>query len=85
MASEYRTALGAVLDRRKDRSDSLLSFLGVLGWDSVVAWVMRLFNPMGGGAAESKDEASDETELLCENDASSSVARIEVGLVPGPP
>ena len=32
---------------------------------------MRLFKPMGGGAAESKDEASDETELRCENDVPS--------------
>ena len=71
MASEYKTALGAVLDRRKDRSDNLLSFLGVFGWGSVVAWVMRLFKPMGGGAAESKDEAPDETELRWEYDVPS--------------
>ena len=56
--------MGAGADRRNDSSDNLLSFLGVLGWRySTVTCGMRLLKPMGGGAAESKDEARDETDL----------------------
>lgn len=52
--------------------DILLSFLGGLdSYDSAAAWDMRLLSPMGGGAAESKDEARDETGLSCETNFSS--------------
>lgn len=80
-------ALGAGDDRRNDNIDILLSFLGILGWQgSAVAWDMRLFKPMGGGAAESKDEARDEAGPSCETGFSSpsSVARKEAGPALGP-
>ena len=55
------------VERRNDSSDILLSFLGALGWcGSATACEMRLFKPMGGGAAESKEELRDETDLSCE-------------------